>query len=57
MILNHLLLGRIRQILHTSLGLLKVDVAKTTVEKDFARVKLKEKTQLRIVDDLVASEI
>ena len=57
MILNHFLLGRVRQILHTGFGLLKVDVAETTVEEDFARIQLEEKTELRIVDDLVASKV
>ena len=57
MVLHHLLLDGILQILDASLHLLEVDVAEAPVEQDLARVELEQQTQLRIVDQSVATEV
>ena len=54
---DDLLLGGEGQILHSSVLLLEVDVAQTTVEEDLARVQLELQAQLLIVDVVVATEI
>lgn len=56
-VLDNLFLGSVDEILHASLLLLQIDVAETTVESDFASVKLEEQTQLRIVNHGVSAEI
>ena len=56
-VLDNLLLDSVGQVLQTSLLLLQVDVAQTSVEEDFARVELEEKTQLRIVDHVVTAQV
>ena len=56
-VLHHLLLDGILQILDASLHLLEVDVAEAPVEQDLARVELEQQTQLRIVDQSVATEV
>ena len=57
MVLNHLLLDGILEILHAGFHLLKVDVAQTTVEENFARIELEQKAQLPIVDQGVAAKV
>lgn len=57
MIRNHLLLRRIRQILHTSLLLLQIDVAQPAIEQHLARIQLELQPQLLIVDTVVPAEI
>ena len=57
MVLDHLLLGRIPQILQTSFFLLEVDVTKAAVEKHLARVQLEHEPELLVVDGRVAAEV
>lgn len=56
-ILDHLLLHSVRQVLQTSIFLLQVDVAKTTVEQNLAGIQLKQETELCVIDHGVASEV
>lgn len=56
-IFYHLFLHCVRQILHASILLLKIDVAQTTVEEDLARVELKEQSQLCVVNHCVAAKV
>ena len=56
-VLDNLLLGGILQILDTSIHLIEVDVAEAPVEQNLARVELEQQTQLRIVDQSVATEV
>ena len=54
---NHLLLGGKGQILETSLSLLQVDVAETTVEQHLTGVQLKLQAQLLVVDVVVSAQV
>jgi hypothetical protein len=57
MVWDDFLLGCERQILHTSIFLLEVNVAQSTVEENLARVQLELQTELFVVDIIVASEV
>lgn len=57
MVGDDLLFRSERQVLHTSILLLEVDVAETTIEEYFARVELELQTQLLIVDVVVPAEV
>lgn len=56
-VLDDLLLHGVREILHTSILLLQVDVAQTAVEQDFTGVELEQKAELGVVDHGVASQV
>lgn len=56
-VLDNLFLDGIPQILKTSFPLLKIDVAKTAVEKHLARVELEEQTELGVIDHCVSAEV
>jgi hypothetical protein len=54
---NHLLLRGERQILQTSVSLLQVDVAETTIKQNLAGVKLELQAELLVVDVVVAAQV
>lgn len=56
-VLYNLLLDSVRQILHTSIFLLQVDVAETSVEEHLARIEFEEQAQLCVVDHGVSSQV
>lgn len=56
-VLNHLLLGRICQILQASFFLLQIDVAEAAVEEHLTRVQLEHEPELLVVDGRVSAEV
>lgn len=56
-VFHHLFLGSIGEILHSSVLLLQVYVAKPAVKEHFARVQLEEQPKLGIVNHCVAAEV
>lgn len=56
-VFHDLLLDGIRQILQTSLFLLQIYIAQSSIEKYFARVEFEEEAKLGIVDHAVTSQI
>lgn len=56
-VFHDLFLDGICQILHTSLFLLQIYVAQSSIEEYFARVELEEETKLGIVNHAVTSQI
>ena len=56
-VLDHLLLGRICQILQAGLFLLQVDVAEAAVEQHLARVQLEHEPELLVVDGRVPAQV
>lgn len=56
-ILHDLLLDGVRQVLHTGVLLLQVDVAQAAVEENFARVQLEEEAELGVIDHCVSAQV
>lgn len=56
-VFNDLFLDGIRQVLHSGIFLLQVDVAQATVEEDLAGVKFEQEAELGVVDHGVAPEV
>jgi hypothetical protein len=56
-VLHDLLLDCIRQVLHTSVFLLQIDVTQATVEENLAGVKLEKQTKLSVVDHRIAAQV
>lgn len=57
MVRSNLLFDSILEVLHSGAHLLQVDVAKATVEQDFARIQSEFQAQLLIINVRVATQV